>query len=265
MAFYAETFLYAGIPSEFYGLYLGEFGGTGEAITVTASDVTPLTQKLFRRPSPLYYGAEQVAPLSFPLSMYSEAEITAQDYSLISTWLFGQQNYQILRICQNDMTDIFFKCLLTAPNITREGNIIRGITCTVTCDSPWGYKPSQTVKYVYTGGNIVADTKYFLNESANTFYTYPSNLVITANVFGGYIHITNASDTDREFTLTLSPNEVVTLDCENQIISSTLTTYPLENFNSLWLRLVPGLNTLEIEGNISQIEITVPVATKIGG
>jgi len=265
MAFYANTFIFDDIPSEFYNLYFGGFGDSGEAITPTASDISLITQKLFRKPVPLYYGSEQTPVLSFPLSMYSPDEITAQDFSLISSWLFGQMNYVKLRICQSDMSDIYFNCFLTAPMITRVGNIIQGISCTVVCDSPWAWKSPRTYTYTYGDTYNIVETRILLNESANNFYTYPTELIITANTFGGTIHITNMDDDDREFILSLSPNEVLTLDCENKIITSTTTTYPLENFNKNWLRFLRGYNSLEIDGNISELEFTVPVAVKIGG
>jgi phage-related protein len=132
--FYGKTFIFDGQPSEFYNLYLGELNGSGEG-TTTAQDVTLLTQKVYRRPVPLLYGAEQTPVLSFPLSFYSPDEITAESLSEISGWLFSQQNYKVLRICQNDMSDIYFNCFLTAPQITRVGNIIQAISCTVMCYS----------------------------------------------------------------------------------------------------------------------------------
>jgi phage-related protein len=264
--FYARNFIFNDIPSEFFGLYLGEFNGGGDATTATSSDVQLLTQKLFRKPVPLFWGAEQTPVLSFPLAMYSERELTAVDFSEISTWLYGQQNYKELRICQNDMPNVYFNAFLTAPQIVRTGNMIQGTTCTVVCDSPWGWREPKYYDYSW-GDNTyqIDDTITFFNESANGFYTYPSELVIHGNIFGGSVTITNVTDNNRQFILTLLPEEVVTLDCEHQFISSTLVQYPLINFNKKWLRFLPGENNLIISGNISEIEITSPIAFKVGG
>jgi hypothetical protein len=271
MAFYATRFIFNNKPSEFYNLYLGEFGGSGEATTAASSDVSLLTLKLFRRPVPLFWGAEQTPVLQFPLSIYSPDEISAPAFSEISTWLFGQQNYKTLRICQNDMIDTYFNCFLTAPQIMRMGNLIQGFGATVVCDAPWGWKTSKSYTYSYNPYSYsIVDRFNFFNESANAFYTYPSQLVITANVYGGSVVIENVTDDTgtgnyRPFALTLSPNEVVTLDCDHQLISSTLVTYPLYNFNLNWLRFLPGINDIYITGNVQQIQITSPIAVKIGG
>jgi phage-related protein len=264
MGFYASTFVFNSIPSEFFNIYLGTINDNGESVTTTSSDISPLVQKLFRRPSVLFWGAEQIPTLSFSLNMYSPDEITAESFSEISTWLFGQNNYQILRICQNDLVDVYFNCFLVEPQIIRVGNIIRGISCVVQCDSPWGWKPSKTYAYAYTGYTIT-DAINLLNESANSFYTYPTNLVITANGYNGSVSIVNTSDTSRTSTWTLTANEVVTMDCDKQIITSTIATYPLANFNKNWLRLIRGYNNLVISGNISALSITSPIAVKIGG
>jgi len=273
MAFSAKTFIFQDTPSEFLNLYLGgaesvSIAKSGEVSTAGGSDVTLLTQKIYRRPIPLFYGAEQTPVLSFPLSMYSPSDdgITPESYSEIATWLFGQMNYGKLRICQNDMQDIYFNCFLTAPQIIRVGNIIRMVDTTVVCDSPWAWKEPRTYSYSYdTNVETISDTQSINNESANNFYTFPTNLVITANIFGGSVDIMNTQDANREFILTLLPNEIVTINCDLQIISSNLVTYPLAGFNKNFLRLIQGVNDLTINGNVKSISITYPVATKISG
>jgi hypothetical protein len=265
MAFYATRFIFDEIPSEFYNLYLGEFSGGGEATTATSNDVILLTQKLFRKPTPLFWGTEQTPVLSFPLFVYSPDEITADAFSEISTWLFGQQTYKKLRLCQDDMVETYFNCFLTAPQIIRMGNIIQGFTTTVICDSPWGWKNSKYYDYTYPDQYTITDNIAFFNESANAFYTYPTELVITGNVFGGSITIVNTTDNSRSFELDLVPNEVVTMNCDLQFISSNLVTYPLANFNLNWLRFLPNTNNIVISGNVKELEITMPVAVKVGG
>jgi len=265
MAFYATNFIFDDIPSEFYNLRLGVFNSAGEDISAGSDDVNLLTQKLYRRPIPLFWGAEQTPVLTFPLSVYSTSEITAQNYSDIAGWLFGQQNYKELRVCQNDMADVYFNCFLTAPQIVREGNIIRGFTTTAICDSPWGWKESKHYTYTYNTNYYTTDNIAFLNESANSFYTFPTEVKITANLYGGSVTITNTSDGSRQSVLTVLPNEVITINSDLQTISSDLITYPLYNFNLNFPRFIRGTNNLVITGNIYQLEITTPVAVKISG
>jgi hypothetical protein len=269
MGFLAETFIFAGIPSETMNVYLGTINDSGESTTSGSQDVALLTQKLFRRPVPLFYGVDQLPVLSFPLSMYSKSEITAVDYSIVSSWLFGQMDYQELQICQSDMQDIKINCFLTSPQVTRVGNFIQSMTTTVVADSPWGWSEPKTYTYTFADSYSSSQDIVFLNESANNFYTFPTSLIITANIFGGSISITNTTDNNRVFTLgtitdPLLPNEVITMNPDAQTISSNLVTYPISKFNLNWLRLLSGYNLLTIEGNVSSVSLTYPIAVKIG-
>ena len=267
MGFFARTFIFDGIPSETFGLYLGSSSSSGEEAGAAGSDVKLLIQKIYRRPVPLFYGVEQDPVLQFPISMYTiNDELTAADFSDVATWLFGQMNYKKLRIVQNDMQDIYFNCFLTAPQIVRVGNIIRMVTATVVCDAPWGWGEPTTYTYNYNPNEYLPLANVRIdNLSDNNFYTFPTNLVIEANLFGGTVTITNVEDAGRQFILTVLPNEVVTMNCDLQIISSNLVTYPLENFNKNFLRLIQGTNNLIVEGNIKNLTMTCPVAVKLGG
>jgi hypothetical protein len=271
MPFYGHSFIFDDVPSEIYNLYLGNTNDSGESITTGSNDVVPLTQKLFRRPTLMYYGSEQSPTLSFPLFAYCPSELTAPDYSLVAKWLFGQQSYKKLIICQEDMSDIYFNVFLTAPNITRVGNLIQSFTATVQCDSPWGFRESKTYTYTFGDGYTISEDIIFLNESDNAFYTFPTSLIITTNIFGGICEIVNHTDDDRAFILgtvtnPLLPQEVITMNPDQQLISSNKVAdpYPISKFNSNFLRFLPGLNLLTISGNISSISLTVPVAVKVG-
>jgi len=191
--------------------------------------------------------------------------LSAPDYSKIAGWLFGQQNYKVLRICQEDMQDIYFNAFFTAPEIMRVGNIIRAFTTSVVCDSVWGYREPKSYSWSGYTGVTMNDTFEIFNESANAAYTYPTSLIITANSFGGYVTITNVTDNSRQFVFQLLPNEVLTINNDLQTISSTLNDYPLENFNKHWLRLLKGNNVFTITGSVISFSITTPpIEVKIG-
>jgi len=110
MGFVAKTFIFNNIPSEFFGLELGYTGdsdeGGGEATYDTSSNSSLLTQKYIGIPA-LIFRSGANSSTSVPLIMYSTNDgMDAQTYSEISSWLFGQQNYATLRMCQNDMIDV---------------------------------------------------------------------------------------------------------------------------------------------------------------
>lgn len=267
MAFYSSDFIFDGIPSEMYDLHITSRDDGADVTTESASNVTPYLQEIFRRPVQYLYGVQQTPILSFPVTLNSPNEITATDFGQIGKWLFGTQNYKKLQVCQGDMRHMYFNCFLTAPQIQRVGNLIVGCGATVTCDAPWGWEFPKTETFSYTlGGYTIASVERINNTSDNTFYTYPT-MSFTMNVFGGELSIINQDDDDREFLFTgLSPNEVITIDNDLQMITSSISgVYRLLNFNKNWMRYVSGINNLEISGNIASVSFTHQFARKIGG
>jgi hypothetical protein len=269
MSFSAHTFIYNGVPSEFHRVFLGDIGnstaGGGEATSDASNNSTVLSEKIFRRPTLFNYGVEMVAPLQFPLSMYVEGEgLDEREYSQVASWLFGNQNYKKLRICQNDLQEVFWNAVFIDGKKITAGNYVRGITATVSCDSPWGFLNPKTTLYSWDNVPSISDTINYINTSDNNYYTFPK-LVITANSFAGDVTITNVTDNNRQFILSMEANEVVEMDCSLQTIISTVSIYPIQNFNLKFLRFLPGLNQLTISGNILSLSVTSEIAVKVGG
>jgi hypothetical protein len=270
MGFNAKNFIYNNIPSQTYGLFLGEIDGSGYTKSSASNQISIIQQKIFRNPVPYLYGVEQSEVLEFDVSIMSEAEIPSTKYSEISSWLFGKQNYGILRIMQNDMKGVYYKCFFTEPETIRVGNMIQGFTATIVCDSPWAWREPKThTYYIATSpgstGNFVTE---LYNYSANDYYTFPTSVIIQIGSGGGDIDIINIDDNSRASTITgLSPWETITMNSQLQLISTDVDrTEPIiNNFNLKWLRLVKGNNRIRIRGDVKRLVIVYPVAHKSGG
>jgi len=259
MAFWGNTFVFDGVPSELYNLYISSPDG-GMISTAGSGDVELLTQKVFRNPKPYLLGVQQSPVLSFDIQFTSPDELMVEDMRTILSWLFGQSQYKKLQIQQLDMDDIYFNCFITAPQIIKVGNLIKGISGTVICDSPFAWAFSKTTTKNYTGS--ANETFVLFNTSDNNNYTYPA-VVATIDDFGGTFSITNNTDDGRVFTFTgMSQGEIVTIDNERCIITSSTGLRRLGNFNKQWFRLLKGINSLTIMGNVAQVKITYSPARK---
>ena len=270
MSFNARTFVYDGIPSETYNLNISSGLSSSvvnavELNTNGSNDVKLLTENILRRPTEYLYFAQQYPTLEFDASITANSELTSQDANLCQKWLFGRQVYKPMQIMQFDMQNIFFNCFLIKPKILRVGNEIVGFDFTVHCDTPFGAKTfPQTLSYDY-GDDVASASFKFFNDSDNNYYSYPS-LSITMNNIGGNITLTNVQDNNRQFQLTgLLANEVITINNDLQIITSSLGLQRLGNFNLNWFRLLPNLNTILVQGNISNLSMTYYFDKKIGG
>jgi phage-related protein len=263
MSFYAQSFSYDDESSEFYNLRIANLG-SGDFSNSGNGTVSFLEDFIFRKPKPYFYGVHYDSKLTFPMSIFSEDEITALDASYIQNWLFGQLTYKRLSIIQGDMDNFYFNCILTDPTIVRVGNVIRGFECIVVCDSQFVYNYPKTLTYDYvsspSGSSII-----FYNNSHYKGYLYPQ-MTFTTSSIGSSIYITNADDDDRIFSFTnLAPNETITIDNNLGIITSSTGLRRLSKFNKKFLRFVPGLNHLTLTGGISQLTLTYQFLRRVSG
>lgn len=265
MAFYASNFIYDGIMSSEYGLRITS---TSDTDSTAGANVNLFTQELYRRPKILLLGVQQSPVLEIPFTINVENELSASEESVVSNWLFGGMNYKKLQVVQPDMQYVYYNCILKDKQTDRVGNIVRGYTGVISCDSPFAWEYPRTVTHTYDPMGYIADeTIEIINTSGNADYTYPT-ITITMNVFGGDISIINTSESaTREFALTgLLPNEVLTVNSDLQTITSTLSTNRLvdmENCDYTWVRYIKGINNMKVEGNISSISFTHQFAKKI--
>jgi phage-related protein len=267
MAFYGRSFIYDGVPSETYGLYISDIDANAVNQSMGSTSVEIREQKVYRRATPYFYGATPNTKLSFTFSAFSEQEIDASLYQLIQKWLFSSRSYKTFQIDQPDIQDIYFNAILNDPKTNRVGNLIQGFTCDVVCDSPYAFKFPKTTTYTYTASDV-DDTQVYYNESDDRYsYLYPSSLVVTMNNVGSEFSITNETDSDRVVSFTgLSASEVLTISPSLQTISSSTGLTRLSNSNKKFLRLLSGENSLRFQGNISSIAMTNQwIAKKIGG
>lgn len=265
--FYGKSFLYDNIPSETYGLYISNIDADAINSSMGSSSMEIKETKIYRKPSPYFYGATPSPKLEFEFSAFSKEEIDASQFELIQKWLFSSRSYKKFAIDQVDIQDIYFNCILNEPKIQRVGNLIQGFSCNVVCDSPFAKKYPITTNYIYTVP-IVNSTEIFYNESDDTGdYLYPNSLIFTMNTLGGNFSITNLDDSNRVVSFSsLLGSETITTSPLYQTITSSTELKRLQNSNKKFLRLVPGKNRLMIQGNVSSIVMVNQfIAKKIAG
>jgi phage-related protein len=265
MGFYASSFQYKNIPSETFNLRISSTSSSGMEKSMGSTNMEVISQKIFRRPRPFLLGMTPSPVMSFGVEITSPDYIDAETFQKIQAWLFSSRTYDKLMVFQPDIQNSYFNCIFNNPETIYSGNRISGVSATVECDSPFAWEFAKTTTYTYTVP-IVDSTIVFNNRSDDTGnYLYP-NLVITINSLGSSVSITNSDDSSRVFSFTgLSPSEVLTINNDLQTISSSTGLKRMSTFNKNFLRLVPYLNHLQVQGNVSSIQITTQFARKISG
>lgn len=250
MAFYGCQFSFDGIPCYEYGLMIYDIGDADEGGKFT-STVEIQEDRTAKRYSPLHYGAVQNEPLTFSFTFGADinaidknAPIDRWDMDVIANWLTGHDEYKYLEITQPDMEAVRYKCIISELEYTTYGKIPWAFTCQVTCDSPFAYTYPEE-KRISVSGNVNAA----LECKAACKYYFPK-VIINLNK-GNSFSIINHSDGDRIFKFENIPTAVkdITVDNENEIITTTAGLNLYDNFNFNFLRLVRGYNRLEFVGN----------------
>lgn len=267
MAFFGRSFIYDGVPSETYNLYIGDIDASGINQSMASSAMEILEQKIYRKPTPYFYGATPSPKLEFEFSAFSEDEITADSFELISKWLFSARTYKMFQVDQPDIQNIVFYLMFQDPKINRVGNIIRGFSATAVCNSPFAFQFPKTTTYSFSGTTVDLNETFYNTSDDTGDYLYPIEMIITMNNVDGDITITNLDDNNRVVSfMDLSASEVLTISPVYQTISSSTGLKRLSNSNKKFLRLVPGANRLRIQGNVASISMTNQfVARKING
>jgi len=258
MSFWGYTFVFDGVPSETYNLYISTPEGGGLTEGAGSGDVELLTQTVFRNPKPYLLGVQQAPVLSFDIQVLSPDELMMDDIRIIQSWMFGQQTYKKLQVVQYDMKPYYFNCFLTSPRIVKTGNKINGMSGTVVCDSPFAWEFEKT--FTHDTSN---DSFTIYNSSDDNYYTYPT-ITITMDSFGGDFTLTNTNDNSRVFEfIGLDADEVVTIDNERNIITSSTGLRRLSYFNKNWFRMIRGGNSISVSGNHAGFSIAYNPARKV--
>lgn len=275
MAFYGSHFSFDSIPCEEFGLVIYDINGNTQGNSgMIASTGEVVEDWLSTKSKSLFYGVKQNKPLSFNMVFgvdmdkgrfdnYPSMEdfLDRWEIARISNWLTGHKsNRKWLEIEQPDMEAVRFFCTITDLSTIQYGWHPWAFSCTVTCDSPYGYMFPITESFsCRSNHNISLYGKQMTNEP------YYPKLVISP-IEAGNISVVNSTDSDREFLLKNVPSGVKTIVVDNDkgIIETDTGINLYDSFNFKFLRLCPGQNTLSLSGDFD-IDIICEFPVNIGG
>lgn len=271
MGFYGLHFNFNNQSTYNYGLMIENFTTSGGISgSKFASPKTAVEDRLPNRYDTLLYGETQNTPLELNITVgidpdsYEHSKfLTRDEVRAINVWLIRTGGgYKYLEIIQDDMNSYRYKCRLVDSETIEIGNLIVGLNLKFLCDSPFGYKHSETVTTVTTTTKSIT----VVSEHDNEGYYYP-NLEITLGSGVTSISLKNETDNNNTFTLsgfTNTSGMVITVDNKNQLISSTVISNMYQYFNYNFFKLLRGENSITITG-ASSVKIISEVPVDIGG
>lgn len=225
------------------GLYKESFLPTRKIVSTTVAG----------RRNPFFQRVDD-DPLSFSLSFMIEDWEKRNSLREISRWLY-KDYYKPLRFESNP--DVIYYAMFTGKSELNHNGLYEGyVTVNVELNSPYIYSiphkesfrvTSSAQKKIYNNGDLPMRMKMKITKHGN-----------------GNISITNTENNDI-FTLNnLLDGEVVTVDCPNEYLTSSLeerlSRYLVDNHNDVWLDIDPESDaTFTFNGNFT-LELTYEYA-----
>lgn len=258
MNYGAFNFIFDGVPSEKFGLFLCSVNETGVKTYDGGGSIKIHTDKTPQMDFNYILGVEHEEAFEFKMTFASMEPKNKFDVSLINNWLIGHSQYKKLQIIQEDMLGVHYNCIMNDYKIVTFGNYAYAFECTVICDRPWAVTNKR--KFTYQNPTTIM---HFNNSHTNRL-TYPI-LSFTTNSANATVSIVNASNNNWETRFEkLSSGETITMDNQLQLIESSLKLRRLQNFNKHWFELIPKQNKLIVTGNVKEIVITYNEIRKVG-
>ena len=240
----SEFFIFDGINSSDMGLYNVRMqSGLVENPFMGSKDT--IKTKVPTKDIPYFHGVNKdVIQFTLQFSLLDE-EWTPEKTHEIARWLL-HDTYKSFQSA-DDLGKYYYVICVNGENLYKANN--KGyVELTFESNAPYAFSPIYLNEYDLSD-NTTIDTIQIENRSDLNDYYYPT---VEIELQGTTTDITlaNLSDGGREFSFTgLSTGETISVDNENKyIVSDVPAVYRFSEFNKNWLRLVYGINQIEVTG-----------------
>lgn len=250
----AVDFEYAGECLSEKGFMICQFGGESGFETSSAGSTLSITRpgrsnsKLFP-----YSTVKYDTPFEGTLSIckVDGSEVNGDDFVSIMRWLNRTEPHEF-RLLGGIYWDTFFSGSFNVSKVEHRGKVV-GFTLTFLSTAPFGHAFPVTESFSLSAGK----EKTIVDLSEEIGYTYPEKMTITCNASGD-LKIYNSIE-DRTMTiLNCKKKEVITLNCDNQIILTSDEDHKIcDDFNFTFFRLANTYDT-----NENKITSTLPCEIK---
>jgi len=277
MSFYACKFSFNEVSCEAYDLEMYSIGSTSAGEVSFASTPGIVEETIGKNWKPYFYGVQFKNKLSFSLVFGLNEErldagkfLTRTEIHNISTWLTGYTEYKVLTIDQEDMSDYYYKCMISGLEVIGSYGEQYAFKANVICDSPYAYYDAAETKENINGSSRIE----IYNSSALHMPIYPKIIIENNNDDNLTIVNTRESvDGDDSTAPVFALNDIssniktIIIDCSTCVIQ----TYDVDNnpvsanlYNDIsamhWPRLYSGSNVFIITGECDiKVKCTFPV------
>lgn len=202
---------------------------------------------------------EDVLQPCFGLMKCDGEAFTKEEIRNIHKWLMVNE-YTTLLINNSLCNNVHFNAITTNIEIKKINGGVVGVAVTFECDSPYGYETAST-SYTISGNKT-----FILNNTSDGFLNneiYIKPYIKIKKEDSGDFTIQNIT-LNQTTVLNLLNQEEIIMDCENMVLSSSISNRNLySKFNRVWVSLALGNNSIKVTGN-GTITVSYDVARKVG-
>jgi len=237
----ALDFQYAGKSSASFNLQIASFGRNSEVSQTIGPNYNIIEEQVRNRDKPFFLGVEVGSKLTFPITLVYVNDVTQgpihkQEISRISRWLFKRE-YHELKIIDEEYGEAVFNCILTNSKRVDISGYSYAIEVEAVCDRPWGYvtktKVIQGQPYV---DGVIPNSHKMSNFSSIEADIYPE--VKIESTSGGVFGVGLLKDGEKgNFFYNLQPGEIVTVNNELNIITSSIGINRYDGYEFFWPKL----------------------------
>lgn len=256
-------FIFDGVKSSDMGLYNVRIDEGGFIETPYWGGANVDEERLKNRLTPYDYGLD-LEPIEFSVQFalldkdLKPRKWSPQERNKVARWLIGDRERYKAFQTSDDLGKFYYVKCVSGGNLNLMNT--EGYTeLTFRSNSCYAWSPTYIDNF-NLGDNNTTQIIELENRSNVLKYYHPK---VEIEFIDTDVQIKNLSDGGRVFELKdLKSNEIVSIDNENQImISNNPLSNPFSQFNRNWLRLVYGVNRLEVKGRcIIKIKSCFPIA-----
>lgn len=252
-------YLFANEVSDEYGVFMCTIGSDNSSSNDEETNI--ITSKTPFKETWDFHYLEDSAPLQFPITIAKQdgTYFDANEERSIKKWMCKKQR-EWLQIDQEDLSDVFYYCILTNPQKVDVGRRSAGLQFSVNCDCGHAWSGLKTKRYSTVGGTL---TFNFNNIVDYDDYILSPTIIITPTV-NGTVNITNTTTNESIIITNCVTTETITISCKTDKIKSSSDRIMLNDWNKNTISLREGNNSLVLTGNF-QMEMQYRLPVRVGG
>ena len=249
-----------------YGLMLGSFESNVNSEFELGMNDETIEKYNGHKPVPTYLGhkfSEKLRPVATLIKNVCDNDIVFTEHECreILRQLTGFYGYRQMQIYSYEYDELlFFNVRINNVRYKKIGGDTVGIILDMECDSQFAWSKEYKTIYDVKANEIIS----FYNISDELYDYLKPVVIIKSKDPITNLEIKNISDNNRVTSIkNISANEVITMDSNKEKLKASTDRLILNDFNMNFIRLVGGINKLQVNSNIN-LEFCYKLPRKVG-